>query len=167
MLYHILVPLDGSQLAEQALEYAQSIVSSDGRITLLTVVEIAQLPLPEPAVQSIGAVAILANPWAPTPHERQQAVLIQAQTISDAENYLQQVASRLRTSTLRVETSVQSRVQPAEAIVQTAAGLYVDAIVMATHGRSGLSRWLMGSVTHKVLNAPPCPVFVVPSNQRD
>jgi nucleotide-binding universal stress UspA family protein len=165
MLYHVLVPLDGSRLAEQALEYAQSVVSPDGKITLMTVVETAQLPVPEPAVQSTGGVAIFADPWAPTTRERQQTELIDARMLSDAEAYLERIASVIRTSSLRVETSVQPRVQPAEAIVQTAAGLHVDAIVMATHGRSGLTRWLMGSVTHKVLNAKPCPVFVVPSDQ--
>ena len=52
---------------------------------------------------------------------------------------------------------------PATVIVETAQKLHVDAIVMSTHGRSGLSRWLFGSVTQKVLAASCCPVFVIPA----
>ena len=47
-------------------------------------------------------------------------------------------------------------------IVERAHALHVDAIVMSTHGRSGLNRWMFGSVTQRVLALMPCPVLVVP-----
>ena len=56
--------------------------------------------------------------------------------------------------------------EPANVIVETAERLKVDAIVMSTHGRSGLSRWLFGSVTNKVLSANVCPVYVIPSKPK-
>ena len=55
---------------------------------------------------------------------------------------------------------------PASVIVDTAGQLHVDAIVMSTHGRSGISRWIFGSVTNKVLGMAECPVLVVPSENR-
>jgi nucleotide-binding universal stress UspA family protein len=47
-------------------------------------------------------------------------------------------------------------------IAERAKVLHVDAIAMSTHGRSGLSRWVFGSVTQRVLGLMPCPVLVVP-----
>jgi len=55
--------------------------------------------------------------------------------------------------------------QPYGAIVSCAENERIDLIVMSTHGRSGLSRMLIGSVTDKVLRGSPCPVLVVPSGQ--
>jgi nucleotide-binding universal stress UspA family protein len=48
-----------------------------------------------------------------------------------------------------------------EAILKAAETEAVDLIVMSTHGRSGLSRWVYGSVAAKVLQAAPCPIFLV------
>jgi nucleotide-binding universal stress UspA family protein len=55
--------------------------------------------------------------------------------------------------------------QPFGAIVDCAEKEGVDLIVMSSHGRSGLSRMLIGSVTDKLLRAAPCPVLVVPSGK--
>ena len=52
--------------------------------------------------------------------------------------------------------------QPYGAIVDVAESEHIDLIVMSTHGRSGLSRMLIGSVTDKILRGSPCPVLVVP-----
>jgi nucleotide-binding universal stress UspA family protein len=52
--------------------------------------------------------------------------------------------------------------QPYGAIVDVAENEHIDLIVMSTHGRSGLSRMLIGSVTDKILRGSPCPVLVVP-----
>jgi nucleotide-binding universal stress UspA family protein len=56
--------------------------------------------------------------------------------------------------------------QPFGAIVDCAENEAVDLIVMSSHGRSGLSRMLIGSVTDKILRAAPCPVLVVPSEKK-
>lgn len=54
--------------------------------------------------------------------------------------------------------------QPYGAIVDCAANERIDLIVMSSHGRSGLSRMLIGSVTDKILRGAPCPVLVVPAD---
>jgi nucleotide-binding universal stress UspA family protein len=55
--------------------------------------------------------------------------------------------------------------QPYGAIVDCAENERIDLIIMSTHGRGGLSRMLIGSVTDKILRGSPCPVLVVPSGQ--
>ncbi len=56
---------------------------------------------------------------------------------------------------------------PAQVIVEVAEDLFADLIVLGSHGRSGFSRWLVGSVTERVVRAAKCPVLVVPSTARD
>ena len=79
-----------------------------------------------------------------------------------AKDYLSHVADRFARPNLTVKKVVQIG-HPPDTIVDTAQRLGVKAIVMSTHGRTGLSRWLYGSVTWKVLAAAPCPVLVIPS----
>jgi nucleotide-binding universal stress UspA family protein len=163
MLNHILVPLDGSPLSEKALAYVRDIVNPSGKITLLQVVKTpeAQPPTAD-APAFMAVVGSLVDPWSPTPHEKRLANGIRSSLMSQGESYLHQMAARLAAPNLHVELSIQADVDPAEAIVQAARGLNVDAVVMATHGRSGYKRWLLGSVTHQVLDELPCAVFVIP-----
>ena len=147
MLDHILVPLDGSQLAEQALEHAKQIANRQGKITLLTAVDVPEIPM--------------YGLYPPASIPDHQAAIQNA--LPQARAYLEQIASDLEADGYQVNTEAQIG-DAAEVIARTAQELAVDAIVMSTHGRSGLSRWLFGSVTSKVLSAKVCPVFVVPSH---
>jgi nucleotide-binding universal stress UspA family protein len=149
MLSHILVPLDGSQLAEQALEEAREILSEGGRLVLVTGIE-----LPENWFFGMQPLAVYPDNAARIPDVQGQA-----------RSYLERVANPLRASACEVETVVEVG-DAATVILRTAARRQVDAIVMSTHGRSGISRWLLGSVTAKVLSAAPCPVFVIPDKER-
>jgi nucleotide-binding universal stress UspA family protein len=149
MLNHLLVPLDGSQLAEQALDYARQIVKPGGRITLLSVVD---LPFPTQVVFDMPPVQTI-----------DPATLEQHRDLT--KRYLQGKAATLASAGFVVDTIVELG-YPEEAIVSIARKYAVDAIVMSTHGRTGLNRMLMGSVTHRVLNDTPCPVFVVPNLKR-
>jgi nucleotide-binding universal stress UspA family protein len=148
MLKNIIVPLDGSTLAEAALPYAKSILAPGGKLTLLSVVQSPEAPLydfypaPMPRVRSFE-------------DELNDAVRY-------AQDYLERIAGDLREQT---DCAVITRTEagdPALEIVAVAEEAKADAIVMSTHGRSGLSRWIFGSVTQKVLGAAPCPIFVVP-----
>ncbi len=147
MLKHVLVPLDGSQLAEEALKYATNVVDPRGKITLVAAVD-----LPEAAVYGYYPALSVTDV---------------SKTIDDmipvAKHYLDGVAGGLTAKGFTVDIMADMG-DPAELITSTAVARQVDAIIMSTHGRSGLGRWLFGSVTNKVLNAKPCPVFVIPSN---
>ena len=146
MLNNVLVPLDGSQLAELAIDYALKILSLDGRLVLLSVVDLpfpTRVPFDMPPIQTVD----------PTGLERSREV---------TRDYLRGKAEMLRSDGWKVETLTETG-YPEEAIVRVARNRDVDAIVMSTHGRTGLNRLLLGSVTHRVLNEAPCPVFVIPN----
>ena len=77
-----------------------------------------------------------------------------------AEDYLDQLAERFRTRSLNVQTRVVSHLRPATAILDDASAHGVDLIALATHGRGGLKRLLVGSVADKVLRSAITPVLV-------
>ncbi len=153
MLNHLLVPLDQSQLAETALDYAPRLLGPGGQITLLTVIVPPDLSFG--TVYGEGLTPVIAE--ASRNYEG-----LERQIRVQAEDYLRKISERLASTEIRVDLLVQVG-QDAEVIVESAESLGVDAIIMATHGRSGLSRWLLGSVTQKVLSDAPCPVFVIPN----
>ncbi len=150
MLQHVLVPLDGSKLAEEALDHAINILCPGGKITLLSAVDVPEVPV--------------YGYYPPATVPDFQSTI--EELVPQAKNYLEQIAKGIDKPelTICVEAAIG---EPARVIAETAARLKVDAIVMSTHGRSGLSRWLFGSVTNKVLATRCCPVYVVPSKYAD
>ena len=131
----ILVPLDGSVLAEAALWKAAEI-SNGGTLSLLRAAEAHSL---------LGADQIDA----------------QVAAVKEAEEYLATVARRLADRGMKsVETHVWYG-PPAAAIVEAAQVHKVDLIVMSTHGRSGLGRLILGSVAESVLRGTRTPILVV------
>jgi nucleotide-binding universal stress UspA family protein len=148
MLSHILVSLDGSELAEQALNYATKILPVGAKLSLLSVVDV-----PNMQVYTLYEVPMVVQQG-----DYDQFV---ANLERSGREYLLRVTNRLKAQGYEAVPYLEMG-EPAAIIVDKARSLGVEAIVMSTHGRSGFSRWLFGSVTQKVLNAMPCPVFVVP-----
>jgi nucleotide-binding universal stress UspA family protein len=140
---HILVPLDSSELAELALDDAFSLARlSRARLTLLHVV---------PPIEDVIGV------------ETGHPIFIDQQWDSHkmlALRYLKGVCKRMACEDLAVHTAVEMG-YPAEIILDYARRHAVDVIVMATHGRSGLQRWVYGSVADKVLQGADIPVLLV------
>lgn len=149
MLNHILIPLDGSLLAEEAIAPSKQIVNTNGKITLVSVMD-----MPMHWEYGLAPTAVF-----------EESHKVTEKLISQAKAYLEEIAAVLRADGFQVE-SVAQYGEPATVIVDTAVAHKVDAISMSTHGRSGFSRWLFGSVTSKVLSTSPCPVFVIPSKHR-
>ena len=85
---------------------------------------------------------------------------IDRQEWSRAEEYLDQLAARLRSGSLSVQTRVVSHMRPATAILDDASSNGADLIALATQGRGGLKRWLVGSVADKVVRGATTPVLV-------
>jgi nucleotide-binding universal stress UspA family protein len=143
MYTHILVPLDGSPLAEQILPHVKALaeVGTKPRITLLRAV-----PREYPDIVEGETTNDVVNPM--------------EKLTSDAQAYLDKIASPLRSEGLEVAGQVLVR-QPADAIVEFANREGVDLIAMATHGRGGLGRWVFGSVTQKIMHLTPAPMLVV------
>ncbi len=144
MFEKILVPLDGSTLAEQALEPALKLARwSNGEIILIRV----------PAYSSAGI------PLSPE-HEYSWTQDQQAPMHGESADYLREVKQRLSAWPCPIRTIVVSG-DRAGVIVDIANSERVDLIIMSTHGRTGLSRWILGSVTSRVLSNAPCPVLIV------
>lgn len=139
---HILVPLDGSALAEKALAPALAIATAiSGQLTLLRVVTDAHLQVE-------------------TPTMKQQADYLESHDQSETETYLQEVHGRLPTTTIPI-TNALRKGPIADAIIDFADTQRADLIVMSSHGRSGIGRWLYGSVAEKVLRGANCATLVV------
>ena len=140
MFNRILVPLDGSPLAESAFPYAVALAAaSDASVTLLTVVQPMQL---------------ISDYYIPY-----DASLEAAQLASAGES-LDIVAQTLRRAGVRVTTDVTVG-SAADQILRYTEEYGIDCIVMATHGRGGAFHWAFGSVARKVLTAATVPTLVV------
>jgi nucleotide-binding universal stress UspA family protein len=134
----ILVPLDGSSLAEAALPKALELAETSGaRVLLLRAAEAHTLMPRDPTEPQVKAV-------------------------SEAEGYLARVQKRLtrRRGRVTVETAVWYG-PAARAIVEAARIRKVDQIVMTTHGRSGVRRLLLGSVAESVLRGTTTPLLLL------
>ena len=148
MLKHILVPLDGSKFAEDALRYACGILAPEGKITLVCAVMMPEVPI-------YGSYPTVTLPDFET---------TESELIPQARQYLEKVAAALGKTDIKIEYEVKLG-DAATVIVGFAEKAQVDAIVMSSHGRSGLGRLFFGSVTSKVIGARVCPVMVVPSKE--
>lgn len=134
----ILVPLDGSALAEAALAKAVEVVNDSPSASLLL-------------LRAAEAPALFGR----------DPIEAQVEVVHEAEQYLEAVAGRIRASGIEdVETSVWYG-PAAPAIVEAAAVAKADLIVMSTHGRSGIGRLFMGSVAESVLRGTRAPILLL------
>lgn len=143
----IVVPLDGSDLAETAMGPAMALARHQEAEVILTrspVVETLAVPITEP----LGGVGLY---W---PEDDLQA------TKKDCQVYLEELAATHRGQGVPLRTEVGEG-QPDVAILDVVENAGADLIVMSTHGYSGVTRWVMGSVTEKVLRATQVPVLVI------
>lgn len=147
MFRKILVPLDGSDLAERALEAAFALARQFGsEVILLRVI------VPDEILVSLPALLPPAATLYPTKSLRHS---------EEAEAYLFGVKMRWSASGVRIRTEVLAGTPP-EVIVTFAREQYADLIVMSTHGRSGFSRLIYGSVAEAVLRGAHLPVLLTP-----
>lgn len=145
MFRHILVPLDGSGFAEAALPYALEMAAQfDSDITLLRVVL--------PPRMGEGALS---------PESANYLVKMRDDVYKEAIDYLQHQKGSLRQQNYRVHYQVAESEDVAAEIISAVKGGGVDTVVMCTHGRGGLSRWIFGSVATRVLQSAQVPVLLI------
>ncbi|MCL5959149.1 MAG: universal stress protein [Chloroflexi bacterium] len=147
MYEKILVTLDGSLLAEEVVPHVVDMATRMASEVILLRVS--------PPVQAIfeDGVSMVTIPKDE----------VMNQTAVDYKEYLNRVADRLRAAGIsKVQVAVQFG-DPAEQIVDYAAAHGVDVIAMSTHGRTGISRWVYGSVANRVLQAAPVPILLIRS----
>lgn len=141
MYSRILIPLDGSKTAEHVLPYAR------------TMAKTLKIPIELMGIVDIGALAahLVAE------KARYLDVII-AEAEASSRNYLEKVGRTFPTGDVAYVTQ---RGVPEEVIIERAATDKNALIAMATHGRSGVNRWLLGSVTEKVLRGASNPLLLV------
>ena len=145
----ILVPLDGSPLAEQALSYAMTMARGlPAELVLLRAISIP--PDDRDLLLKAGA--------------KEDA--LRGQLVAEAQTYLGELVAQLQDAGLEARPLVQPG-PAAEVIVDLAAQMGVQQIVMATHGYSGIQRWTHGSVAERVLQTAGVPVLLVRAQEPD
>ena len=150
----ILVPLDGSKLAEKALAHAEGLAKSSGA----TVHLIMSISRHYSGEAPIGGSLVADQSAARAADLSRQLEEAEIQT---AQQYLDHAATGLKS--LGLETVVELTTGPAhEHVIDYAKQHGVDLIVMSTHGHGGLKRMLLGSTTDRVIRSGELPVLVVP-----
>lgn len=143
MFRHLLIATDGSDLAGKAVEHGLGLAKSlCAEVTLLTVTE----PIPATSRAMMPSAEDLKR------FERGAGAA--------AVRLLDGLADRARSAGVSCATRHIAGFDPAESILSTCSELGCDGIVMATHGRRGLDRLLIGSQAAKVMAASPVPVLV-------
>ncbi|MFC1952317.1 universal stress protein [Chloroflexota bacterium] len=148
MYSKVLVPLDGSELAECILDHVRTIVTGCqvSEVVLLIAVEVYEKGLP-----SITWGGVISA---------EQGAALEAESIAKAKDYITKVTDKLRKEDIFVQPVViQGKV--AEGILDYAVKNQIDLIMMSTHARSGPSRWALGSVADRVIRHSPIPVLIV------
>jgi nucleotide-binding universal stress UspA family protein len=169
MFKKILVPCDGSDLAQGSVfPHVESLAEKmDAEVIILRVVSpppgrsgsafkpgAPELPIPLPVTPEDALTAL-------HPIYRDQEI---ASAEDEARRSVAQAEGMFRDKGVKVRSQVLLG-QPAEEIIDYAAEQDVDLIVMCSHGRSGIGRWVFGSVTEKVLRGTASPVLVIRPEQ--
>ena len=149
MYKKIMVPLDGSQLAECVLPHLEMITRACQMATVV-LVRVADPGLPPETFPTSGEFGLYRTDWEKLMKHRQ----------TEAEDYLKKLCSRLNYDWANVESKVLVGTV-AETLADYATKNDVDLILIATHGRSGISRWVMGSVADRVMRSACVPVLII------
>jgi nucleotide-binding universal stress UspA family protein len=152
MYRRILVPLDGSLLAEQVLPHVRAVLEGlpNVHVYLLSVAQLVDY----------SAASAMAYPMSMLPGRSVDEDAERRRIETELRDYLRGVEHQLAREGVTVSSEVRFG-RPAEEIISFATDMKIELITMSTHGRSGLARWAYGSVADRVLHAARCPVLLV------
>jgi len=151
MYKKIMVPLDGSELAECVLPHV------DGFVTGCQVGTVIFIRVIEPAHYS--SLSPTASPQF-SKSMQENAKMMEEEERSSAAVYLEGVISRVKQGGTKYKMDVLIG-DVAESLVDYVDANEIDLILIATHGRSGISRWVRGSIADRVLRSSQAPVLMV------
>jgi len=139
----ILVPLDGSELARKGLDEAEKLANCFGAEIVL--------------FEVVPFMPIYGSPELVTP------LIVDEKQKEAAEKYLINLSEELKKKGFKATAVVRTGQQVAVEIIDFAKESGANLIVMCTHGRSGISRWVLGSVAFKVLTRAETPILLIRS----
>jgi nucleotide-binding universal stress UspA family protein len=140
-----MIPLDGSELATKGLVEAEKLAKCFGAELIL--------------FQVVPFMPIYGSPELVTP------LIIDEKQKEAAEQYIANLCEELRKKDFKATGKVKTGQQVAVEIIDFAKEHGVDLIVMSTHGRSGITRWVLGSVALKVLTRADTPILLLRSKE--
>jgi nucleotide-binding universal stress UspA family protein len=147
MYEKIMVPLDGSELAECVLPHVEGFIKGC-HVSDVVFVRVVEPPAPVPSYY--GEASIRPESYVETEPARKSA----------AKDYLDQIKNRLKYEGTELHSEVLvGRV--ADSLADYTEKNDIDLIIMATHGRSGITRWVRGSIADKILRSSNVPVLMV------
>lgn len=147
MFKKVLVPLDGSELAECTLSHVKNLFKDGfvGEVTLLNIVN-------------------FDIPWAQLRSEQHHVIdldSIRKPIFAESRKYLAEIESRLVSEGIKVKTESLEANRPADTITEYAKEKGMDMIIIGTHGYTGLKKLMMGSVASGVLHQSHVPVLLI------
>jgi len=176
MYTRILVPLDGSKLAECVLPHLETIAAGCGTQQIILVSVTEKLKVNQPVMQSHGeqtvyqvlersTSGIMSVPMKNSVIGDYQTddrswTKVAGKMYTQADKYLDRIQRKLIKKGLNVETEVLIG-DPAAAIIAYARENNIDLIIIASHGRSGISRWASGSVAERIFRGCCVPVLMI------
>jgi len=143
MYKKILVPLDGSELAKKALDEAEKLANCFGAEIIL--------------FEVVPFMPIYGSPELVTP------LIVDEKQKEAAQKYLVNLSEELKKKGFKATAVVRTGQQVAVEIIDFAKESGANLIVMCTHGRSGISRWVLGSVALKILTRAETPILLIRS----
>ena len=147
MFKRIMVPLDGSELAECVIPYVEDFIVQD-QVEVIVFVRVVKPVIPPAGFDD--SIPYLPEDWSKWESEKK----------TSAEDYLKKVVSRLKQNGAEFQTEVLvGRI--GNSLLDYIKANDFNLIVISSHGRSGLSRWVRGSVADKILSASHIPVLMV------
>lgn len=149
-LHTILVPLDDSQFSEEALPVAVDLAQRSGATVHL-------IKACEPFWSSSYAASVPEMLYL----SEEQTNGLERECLDAARRYLDIIAGEIRAKGTEVIWEVRSG-RPADEIIRAAETTEADLIIMSTHGRGGIRRWALGSVTNEVLHRGTTPILAIP-----
>lgn len=156
MSERILIPLDGSKLGEAAISYVDGLIArlapeEQIEITLFHVITEVRH-----TIRIQGGAGMVSVPY----NEEELAEIKNEKT-----DYLNKVSEGLRNNQVTILCKISVNENPADEIIKAEKKVNADLIAMSTHGRSGISRFALGSVADKVLRGGSAPVLMVRASE--
>jgi len=148
MYKKVMVPLDGSELAECVFPHLETIAKGCQPPAEVIVVQAVE-PLSVPYGIEVFQFSSL-----------QQVEAFETHRKTEAEKYLTKVVARLKKTGIKARAEVIYG-KAGEALSDYATKNNVDLVIIATHGRSGISRWVLGSVANRIVHSARAPVLMV------